>query len=225
MTPSRPHSPPAECTLVERVSRARPSTSARSAPHRSGDRAGSSRDQCGQPDQVCGDQQTPRCERQGLTRRPGRRRCRRRVDDGKRARPARVLPPPPSRRPRWPSQRHSPRIAPGLHLTGAGALTGHRLPADHQVAGGQHVGGDPAGERVEHGCGPRPRVVPHAVGRQHRDRPRIGVDERGRRCPARRVAHRGHLARRRPTPGRAARRPGPGSTPWRPPRRAPGAAA
>ena len=79
-------------------------------------------------------------------------------------------------------------------VPGAAALTGHQPPRDRQVPGRQHVGADPARQRVEHGRLACPREVPHAARRQHRDRTRVGVDRRRGRRPAGRVLHRDDLA-------------------------------
>ena len=118
----------------------------------------------------------------------------------------------PSRRPPLPIPRRSaPRSSSRCTVAGALPFAGHRPAADHQVAGGQHVGPHPARQRIEHRRIARPGEAPHAVDGQDGHRARVGVDHRrgGRPRPAGTAPR--TPCRRRPRPDRAASRPAPRS--------------
>ena len=81
-----------------------------------------------------------------------------------------------------------------LYRSGPSSLARHGLTGDGKVAGVQHVGPHPAGQRVKDRRRPGPVELPHRIGRQNGHWARVGVDRGGNLVPARRIADRTHLA-------------------------------
>ena len=128
------------------------------------------------------------------------------------------------RRPRRSSIRVGAGQQQSLHITGPVAFAEHRCPGDRQIAGRQHVGTQPARQRIQHRRRAGPGESPHGVGRQHRDFGRLAVDRRRDGRPVARGSAPTRPFPLRPKPSRAVTASAPHNTPARPPRAATSAA-